>query len=619
MNRTLVTSVALAAAVSLAPVAVHAWDSEYCIAHPEIGDCPTSIDACRIVFARYRTEVPHQSLTIEDVNTCLYYLGLTQLCASRGEQISGDGPARPDGVQPFTCYAPSPDQSVWEQFEAISAYIIQGVEQVFPYVMDAAEAIDCLSGTLPTCIEVGRKIANLAVHDSTINTGLGAISSAAGCLADDPTQCAGLVGLAAAATGLSTPVGYLARLVDGAQNCLEADPGSCLSLGVQAVAAVKSGQIPIADPDLVADANIQLTRCEDGDLPACVFLGADVAHQTELAQQTKNLVSGASDAVDCLNGDVGACARLAAHAADQSALGSFGGDLGACVVNGTLDACTRLAGKAAQAAGAGPGNTLDDLAQLASEANGCTEGDVVGCASLGAHAAEALDLRGPVVDLDADASRISRCGHADPAACVGFGAEIAAREKAAGRPLNIDTIHCRLRDGDSPIACAFLGLAAAQASDQVAPYSTAALCIAEGIPPAVSSATTGMNQISIIPTTTLSVNLNEIGFAGLLSTSSSNVSTGATSVSNVASPGPAGWNQVYYNYGHNCEQLGQALAGIAGPLESAALTAQLNAAVTAQLSASAASTAISPTSPSIAPISISTGGASRQTRAAQLQ
>jgi hypothetical protein len=616
MNRTIVTSVALAAAVSLAPMAAHALDSEYCIAHPENGDCPTSIDACRTVFARYRTEVPRQDETHEDVKTCLYYLGLTQLCASRGELIGED----PVGVQPFTCYAPSPDQDVWEQFEAISAYIIQGVEQVLPYVMDAAEAIDCLSGTLPTCIEVGRKIANLAFHDSTINTALGAINSAEGCLAEDPTQCAGLVGLAAAATGLSTPVGYLARLVDGAQNCLEADPGSCLSLGVQAVAAVKSGQIPIADPDLVADANIQLTRCEDGDLPACVFLGADVAHQTELAQQMKNLVSGASDAVDCLNGDVGACAKLAANAADQSALGSFRGDLGACVVNGTVDACTRLAGKVAQAAGAGPGNTLDDLAQLASEANGCTEGDVVGCASLGAHAAEALDLRGPVADLDADASRISRCGHAGPAACVGFGAEIAARENAAGRPLNIDTSHCRLRDGDSPIACAFLGLAAAQASDQVAPNSTAALCIAEGIPPAVSSATTGMNQISIIPTTTtLSLNVNEIGFAGLLSTSSSNVSTGATSVSYVASPGPAGLNQVYYNYGHNCEQLGQALAGTAGPLESAALTAQLNAAVTAQLSASAASTSISQTSPSIAPISISTGGASRQTHAAQLQ
>src|SRR5262245_11174915 len=47
-----------------------------------------------------------------------------------------------------------------------------------------------------------------------------------------------------------------------------------------------------------------------------------------------------------------------------------------CDPSALRELCTRLAGKVAQAAGAGPGNTLDDLAQLASEANGCTEGDV---------------------------------------------------------------------------------------------------------------------------------------------------------------------------------------------------------------------------------------------------
>jgi hypothetical protein len=625
MTRTIVTSILLAAAASLAPIAAHAGPPpDICEANPSETDCQYDVLTCRAAFAAEHAQVRRWGYvdegTSNDVANCVRDLGLEKVCSSKGEVLGDIGPAGPDGVKAWVCYTPSPDQNAIEQLESIGAYIIAGIEQILPYVVDVAEAIDCLTGTIPTCIDVGRKIADLAFHDSTVDAAFGAASAVVGCFSEgDPTECAGLVGLAASATGLSTPIGALARAADGAQRCLDRDPGACLSLGVQAQKIAAKGTTLIVDPDLVADANEQLHRCDQGDLPSCLFLGADVANQSEISQQLDNLVNGASDAIDCLNGNPSACAKVAAHAAGQSALGSFSGALGDCVVNGTTEQCTKIAFDTAQAAGVG-GGTLDDLSKLATEANGCTQGDVVGCASLGAHATDVLGLRGPIQNLDADASRTSRCGHVDPAACVGFGAEIVAREKAASRSPIVDTIHCRLRDADAPTDCASLGYAAVIASDQVVASSLAALCLAEGPPVTSSQVHTGFPQVSNIPPATPS--LNAFGLATTISTGTSSIVSGTTAVAvSTTSSGPAGVNQVNPNYGHECELLGQALAGTATAAEYYSLTAQLNAgttALTGQLDAAPATTSVSGTNSAVVPI-VSTTGASTRTRAANLQ
>jgi len=176
---------------------------------------------------------------------------------------------------------------------------------------------------------------------------------------------------------------------------------------------------------------IQGYACLSGVLFACASLAVDLAVQADaLPPEWADAIDLATDATDCVGGDIVSCAKLGAAGARAAGVGIPGEDAGqvALLVQQCADedyaACVRLGERAAAAAGV----PVARINQAAKDAQDCYSGDLDACMALGRLAARAGIPVGGIVD---GADNLRRCSEnpGDVAACLQLGEGIAAVQR----------------------------------------------------------------------------------------------------------------------------------------------------------------------------------------------